>query len=64
MHAKQNHQVKEDEVGRACSTNGEKSNTSRILMGKPEGKIPLGRRRRRWVENIKILDRMGWYINN
>jgi hypothetical protein len=26
----------------------------RILVGKPEGKIPLGRTRRRWVDNIKI----------
>jgi hypothetical protein len=25
-----------------------------ILVGKPEGKIPLGRPRRRWVDNIKI----------
>jgi hypothetical protein len=33
---------------------GEKTNAYRILMGKPEGKRPLGRRRRRWVDNIKI----------
>jgi hypothetical protein len=26
----------------------------RILVGKPEGKRPLGRPRRRWVDNIKI----------
>jgi len=26
----------------------------RILVGKPEGKIPLGRPRRRWEDNIKI----------
>jgi hypothetical protein len=26
----------------------------RILVGKPEGKRPLGRQRRRWVDNIKI----------
>jgi hypothetical protein len=25
----------------------------RLLMGKPEGKRPLGRPRRRWVDNIK-----------
>jgi hypothetical protein len=46
--------VKEDEMGRACSTNGEKRNACRIFMGKPEGKRPLGRPRRRWVDNIKI----------
>jgi hypothetical protein len=33
---------------------GEKRNACRILVGKPEGKKPLGRPRRRWVENIKI----------
>jgi hypothetical protein len=29
-------------MGRACSTYGEKGNAYRILMGKPEGNIPLG----------------------
>jgi hypothetical protein len=33
---------------------GEKRNTYRILVGKPEGKRPLGRPGRRWVDNIKI----------
>jgi hypothetical protein len=33
---------------------GVKRNTCRILVGKPEGKRPLGRPRRRWVDNIKI----------
>jgi hypothetical protein len=41
-------------MGRACSTNVEKMNEYRILMGKPEGKRPLERPRRRWVDNIKI----------
>jgi hypothetical protein len=49
-----NDQVKEDKMGRACSTHGEKRNPYRILVGKPEGKRPLGRPRRRWVNNIKI----------
>jgi hypothetical protein len=32
-----------------------------ILVGKPEGKRPLGRLRRRWVDNIKInLREIGW----
>jgi hypothetical protein len=39
---------------------GETKNAYRILVGKPEGKRPLGRRRRRWVDNVK-MDRMGWY---
>jgi hypothetical protein len=34
--------------------NGEKRCAGRILVGKPEGKKPLGRPRRRWVDNIKI----------
>jgi hypothetical protein len=33
---------------------GEKRNACRILAGKPEGKRPLGRPRRRWVDNIKM----------
>jgi hypothetical protein len=33
---------------------GESRNAYRILVGKPEGKRPLGRPRRRWVDNIKM----------
>jgi hypothetical protein len=33
---------------------GEKRNVYRLLVGKPQGKRPLGRPRRRWVCNIKI----------
>jgi hypothetical protein len=38
-------------------------NAYRILVGKPEGKRPLGRPRRRWVDNLKmdLRDRMGCY---
>jgi hypothetical protein len=33
----------------------------RILVGKPEGKRPLGRSRRRWMDNIKMdLREIGW----
>jgi hypothetical protein len=41
--SKQNVQVREDEMGRACSTHGvgSKRNAYRILMGKGEGKRPL-----------------------
>jgi hypothetical protein len=52
--------VKEDEMGRASSTN-EKRNAYWTLTGKPEGKRPLGRPRRRWVDNTKIDFRViGW----
>jgi hypothetical protein len=33
---------------------GEKRNVYTLLVGKPEGKRPLGRPRRRWIDNIKI----------
>jgi hypothetical protein len=47
--------IKEAEIGRTCSTNGVKRNTYRIMMGKQERKgKPLGRPRRRWVDNIKM----------
>jgi hypothetical protein len=56
-------------MGRACSTNGEKRIPCRILVGKPEGKRPLGRPRRRWVDNIKVYfreikwDGMDWIVD-
>jgi hypothetical protein len=40
-------------MGGACGTSGEKRNVYRLLVRKPEGKKPLGRRRRRWIDNIK-----------
>jgi hypothetical protein len=46
--------VPADEMGKECSTNGEKRNACRILVGKPKGKRPLGRPRRWWVDSIKM----------
>jgi hypothetical protein len=43
---------------------GEKMIAYRILVGEPDGKRPLGRPRRRLVDNIKMdlkRDTMGWY---
>jgi hypothetical protein len=42
---------------------GERRNACRILVGRPEGKRPLGRPRSRWVDNVKmdLRERMGWY---
>jgi hypothetical protein len=39
----------------------EKRNAYRLLVGKPEGKRPLGKPRRRWVDNTKMdLGEVGW----
>jgi hypothetical protein len=36
----------------------------RILVGRPEGRRPLGRPRRRWEDNIKIdLEEVGWAMD-
>jgi hypothetical protein len=43
----------------------EKRNAYRILVGKPEGKRPLGRPRRRWADNIQMnLREVGWDCMN
>jgi hypothetical protein len=48
-------------MGEACSKNEEKRNAYRLLVGKPEGKRPLGRPRRRSVGNIRMdLGEVGW----
>jgi hypothetical protein len=40
---------------------GEKRNSYRLLVGKPEGKRPLGTPRRRWADNIRLdLREVGW----
>jgi hypothetical protein len=40
---------------------GEERNVYRVLMGKPEGKRPLGRSRRRWKDGIRMdLRETGW----
>jgi len=40
---------------------GETRGADRILMGKPEGKRPLGRPRHRWENNIKMdIQEVGW----
>jgi hypothetical protein len=39
---------------------GEKRNSYRLLVRKPEGKRPLGRPRHRWVDNKMDLGEIGW----
>jgi hypothetical protein len=41
-------------MGGACSTNGEKRNAYRLLVGKPKGRRSVGRPRRRWVDNSRV----------
>ena len=41
-------------MGGACGAYGEGRGVHRVLVGKPEGKRPLGRPRRRWEDNIKM----------
>jgi hypothetical protein len=46
-------------MGGACNTHGDKRNVYRNSVGRPEGKEPLGRPRRRLEDDIKI--HVGWY---
>ena len=41
-------------MGGACNTYGGSRGVYRVLVGKPEGKRPLGIPRRRWEDNIKM----------
>jgi hypothetical protein len=51
-------------MGRASSTHGVQRNAFSILVGKPEGKRPLERLRRRWqdirMDHREIKDGMVW----
>ena len=45
----------------ACNTYWEKKGAHRVLVGKPEGKRPLGRPRRGWEDNIMLdLQEVEW----
>jgi hypothetical protein len=46
--------IENNEMGGACSTYGEGRGVYRGLVGKPEGKRPLGRPRHRWEYNIRM----------
>jgi hypothetical protein len=48
-------------MGGSCNTNGGEEERVLLLVGKPEGKRPLARPRRKWVDNIKTdLGEVGW----
>ena len=46
-------QIEKSEMGGACNAYKARGGVYRVLVGKPEGKRPLGRCRRRWEDNIK-----------
>jgi hypothetical protein len=46
--------IEKNEVDGACGAYGEEIVVHRVLVGKSEGKRPLGKPRRRWKDNIKI----------
>ena len=41
---------------------GERRGAYRVLVGRPEGRIPSGRPRRKWEDNIKIDQEVGWRL--
>jgi len=45
--------IEKNEMGWACGAYGEGRGVHRVLVGKPEGKRPLGRPIPRWKDNIK-----------
>jgi hypothetical protein len=48
-------------AGHVARTGEEKKNAYRLLMGKPEGRRPLGRPRLRWLDNIRMdVVEIGW----
>ena len=55
-------QIEKNEVGGACSTYGEKRGVYGVLVGKPEGKRPLGRPRHRWKNNIETVLSEVWWV--
>jgi hypothetical protein len=46
--------IEKNEMGGACSSNGDRRGMYRVLVRKSEGKRPLGRPRLRWEDNNKI----------
>jgi hypothetical protein len=46
--------IKENDVGGYVARMGEDRKVYRVLVGKPEGKRPLGRQRRRWEDGITM----------
>jgi hypothetical protein len=53
--------MEKNEMGGHVARMGERRGAYTILVGRPEGRRPLGRPRRRWEDNIKTdLEEVGW----
>jgi hypothetical protein len=46
--------IEKNEMSAACSADGEERGVYRVLVGKPEGKRPLRRHRRRWEDHVRM----------
>jgi hypothetical protein len=46
--------IEKNEMGGNVARRGEERGVYRVLVGKPEGKRPVGRPRRRWEDNIRM----------
>jgi hypothetical protein len=48
-------------MGVTCSTYGGERGVYRVLVGKPEGRRPLGKPRRKWEDNMRMdIQEVGW----
>jgi len=47
-------QIKDNEIGGACSKYGGRKGAHRVLVGRPEGMRTTGKPGRRWDDNIKM----------
>jgi hypothetical protein len=57
------HKIEKNEMGRACSMDGEERGVYRVLVGKREGKRPLGRPRRRWEDGYSGSGMWGYGLD-
>jgi len=54
-------QIENNGMGGACGTHGGRRGAYRVLLGRPDGKKPLGSRTQRCEGNIKMnLEEVGW----
>jgi hypothetical protein len=57
-------QIEKNGMGGASSAYGEKSGAYTVMVGRPEGRRPLGRPRLRWEDNIKRdIQEVGWSMD-